>query len=118
MDESQAIAAFSALAQPTRLAILRYLVPLGPHGAPAGAIGVAVNATSSRLSFHLSALQAAGLIGSNRVSRTIRYHADYAGIGALVSFLLSDCCGQDSRIAACCGISVWTVSPQGPTPGP
>jgi ArsR family transcriptional regulator, arsenate/arsenite/antimonite-responsive transcriptional repressor len=53
MDERQALSAFSALAQETRLRIVRLLVSAGPDGLPAGAVGEAVGASSSNLSFHL-----------------------------------------------------------------
>ena len=66
MDSSQALVALGALAEPTRLAMLRRLVEAGAEGMPAGGIGDAVGATPSRLSFHLSALDKAGLVTSSR----------------------------------------------------
>ena len=72
MNESQALAAFSALAQETRLRIVRLLVTAGPDGLPAGAIGDAMdNASSSRMSFHLAQLEQAGLVTSRREGRSI-----------------------------------------------
>jgi DNA-binding transcriptional ArsR family regulator len=102
MQESQAIAAFSALSEPTRLAILRFLVTRGPEGAPAGEIGTAVGFTSSRGAFHLAALTRAGLLTSEKVSRQVIYRADFAGLGALADYLIRDCCGGDPRVVACC----------------
>lgn len=104
MDESQAVAAFGALAQETRLRILRFLVTMGADGAPAGTVGRAVGASTSRLSFHLAALEAAGLVRSERVSRNIVYRADFARIGALLAFLLEECCARHPEVAACCGL--------------
>ena len=39
MDAGQAIVAFSALAQPTRLEVFRLLMEYEPNGLPAGEIG-------------------------------------------------------------------------------
>lgn len=102
MDEKNAIAMFGALSQDTRLHIVRYLVEAGKDGAAAGEIGERVGASSSRASFHLSALESAGLITSERQSRSIIYRADLAKLGGLVSFLLNDCCGSHPDILACC----------------
>ena len=103
MNEEQAIAMFGALSQGTRLQIVRYLVERGEEGASAGEIGTKVDASSSRASFHLSALEQAGLIASERQSRSIFYRANLAKLGGLVSFLLNDCCGSHPDVLACCG---------------
>ena len=58
MNEDQALSAFAALSQETRLQIVRLLVRSGPEGMAAGAIGEALGgATTSRLSFHLTHLE-------------------------------------------------------------
>ena len=62
MEETQAIAMVGALSQETRLRIVRYLVSCGEDGASAGDVGKQVDATSSRASFHLSALENAGAL--------------------------------------------------------
>ena len=65
MKEKQALAAFAALAQETRLRIVRLLVTAGPEGMSAGAIGEAMDsASSSRMSFPLSQLEQARLVES------------------------------------------------------
>lgn len=102
MDEKQAIAMFGALSQETRLHIVRYLVACGEEGASAGDVGAEVGASSSRASFHLSALERAGVISSERRSRSIIYRANIENLGGLVSFLLNDCCGSHPNILACC----------------
>ena len=102
MLEKQAISMLGALAQETRLKIVRFLVERGGEGASAGEIGATVEASSSRASFHLSALERAGLIESERQSRSIIYRADLAKLGGLVSFVLNDCCGSHPDILACC----------------
>lgn len=111
MDEKQALGAFAALAQETRLQIVRLLVTAGPDGLAAGAIGEAMDgASSSRMSFHLKELEHAGLIESRREGRSILYSAAYPALAGLVQFLMSDCCQGHpeicdpalSALSACC----------------
>ena len=102
MNETQATAMFGALSQETRLRIVRYLVGRGTDGAPAGEIALAVGAISSRASFHLAALEKAGLVTSKRRSRQIIYAANLASLSGLVSYILNDCCGGHPDILACC----------------
>ncbi len=102
MEESQAVNAFGALAQPTRLAILRHLVAAGPTGAAAGEIGAALDIAPSRLSFHIAHLERAGLVTSERQSRRIVYRAAFEGVRALVRYLVEDCCANDPKLAGCC----------------
>jgi DNA-binding transcriptional ArsR family regulator len=100
MDEPQALDAFDALSQVTRLRMVRALVKAGPQGMPAGAVGDAVGASSSSASFHLAHLERAGLIQSKREARSIIYSADYAGLSSLVEFLMRDCCGGHPEVCA------------------
>ena len=104
MNENQALSMFGALSQGTRLQIVRYLVACGEEGASAGQVGAMVDATSSRASFHLSALERAGVISSERQSRSMIYSANLENLGGLVSFLLNDCCGSHPDILACCKV--------------
>ncbi|MBN9114685.1 MAG: helix-turn-helix transcriptional regulator [Pandoraea sp.] len=93
MNEKQALSAFGALSQETRLCIVRLLVTAGPEGLSAGAIGEAMDGASpSRMSFHLSHLEQAGLAASRREGRSIIYSAAYSALSDLVQFLLRDCC--------------------------
>ena len=93
MDENAALMAFAALSQETRLRIVRRLVTAGPEGMSAGAIGEAVDgASSSRMSFHLSHLEQAGLVESRRAGRSIIYTAALGALSSLVEFLMRDCC--------------------------
>ncbi|WP_052642997.1 ArsR/SmtB family transcription factor [Pseudorhizobium banfieldiae] len=98
MDGKQAIGAFAALSQETRLRIVRLLVTAGPEGLPAGAIGEAMGASSSRLSFHLSHLENAGLVESRREGRSIIYSAIYPALSGLVEFLMRDCCQDHPEV--------------------
>jgi ArsR family transcriptional regulator len=92
MIEEQALAAFAALSQETRLRIVRLLVTAGPAGLSAGAIGEAMEASSSRMSFHLSHLEHAGLVASRRDGRSIIYSATYPALAGVIEFLMRDCC--------------------------
>ncbi|MCI2397974.1 winged helix-turn-helix domain-containing protein [Aliiroseovarius subalbicans] len=104
MNEAEVLTMLGALSQQTRLQIVRFLMRCGDTGASAGEVGQEVGATSSRASFHLSALENAGVITSERQSRHIYYRANPAGMGALVSFLLNDCCDNHPDVRACCGV--------------
>lgn len=107
MIEAQALQAFGALSQETRLRILRLLVKAGPAGLSAGTIGEAVDASSSRASFHLSHLEHAGLVASRREGRAIIYSAAYPTLSDLVGFLMRDCCQGHPDV---CGPAVASLS--------
>lgn len=100
MLERQALDAFGALSQKTRLRIVRLLVQAGSAGIAAGAIGEAVGASPSNVSFHLGHLERAGLIASRREARSIIYSADLAGLSDLIRFLMEDCCGGRPEVCA------------------
>jgi DNA-binding transcriptional ArsR family regulator len=110
IDETQALDAFGALSQATRLQMVRALVVAGPEGLAAGAVGEAVGASSSSASFHLSHLERAGLVQSRRAARSIIYTANFDGLSGLVEFLMRDCCQGHPDVcrpavqtaAACC----------------
>jgi len=98
MEIENAVEAFSALAQESRLSVLKKLVRAGPQGMAAGAIAVAVGAPAPTMSFHLRELERAGLIQSRKDGRRVIYAADYGGVRDLIDFLLADCCGGDRRL--------------------
>ena len=105
MNESQVIEALSALSNEVRLRILKHLVAAGSGGDSAGAIGEAVAAAPSKVSFHISAMERAKLVTSERVSRHIIYRANFEQLGGVLNYLLSDCCKNDETVMSCCGIS-------------
>ncbi len=95
-----AVEALSALAHGHRLAVFRLLVRAGAGGMPAGAIAREVGVLPNSLSTHLTILGHAGLIRSRRVGRSVIYSADYAGMRALMAFLVADCCAGRPEICA------------------
>ncbi|MBB4213865.1 DNA-binding transcriptional ArsR family regulator [Rhizobium sp. BK212] len=109
MDQRQALIAFGALSQETRLHIVRMLVVSGPGGMAAGAIAEKAEVSPSNISFHLKELERSGLIAQQRESRSIIYTANYEALGGLVRFLMEDCCSGHpeicapaAKVAACC----------------
>lgn len=95
MDASLAAAAFTALGQPTRLELMRTLLAAGPSGLPAGAIAAQLAIPASTLSFHLRALEGAGLVAATRQGRSLLYAPQLARLRALLAFLADACCGGD-----------------------
>lgn len=102
MEQSKALVALSALANETRLELVRRLMARGDDGLCAGRIAHDLGMSASRLSFHLAALEQAGLVTARRESRHIFYAVDPAGMGGLIGYLLNDCCAADPKVSACC----------------
>ena len=112
MESNVALKRLSALAQESRLAVFRLLVKAGSAGMAAGEIARALEITPNTLSAQLTVLANAGLVASRRDGRSIIYAADYDAMGALLLYLMEDCCqgrpevcaplAQAARRAACC----------------
>lgn len=98
MRASQAVAALAALAHEHRLAVYRMLVEAGPEGLPAGGIAVRLKLAPSSLTFHLQALQRAGLISQERMSRQLIYAADFGAMNSLVGYLTENCCADSASV--------------------
>jgi DNA-binding transcriptional ArsR family regulator len=93
METKFVLAALSALAQESRLAVFRLLVQTGPEGLAASRIGEQLDIAPSSLSFHLKELTHAGLITPRQDGRYIIYSADIAAMTGLIGFLTENCCG-------------------------
>jgi len=110
MDKKNALTAFSALSQPTRLDVFRLLLKAGETGMAAGEISDALGVRQNTMSANLSVLHQAGLVRNTREGRSIRYFADLDGTRGLLGFLLEDCCGGNpdlcqpliSKLACAC----------------
>ncbi len=100
MESEQAILAFAALAQPTRLEVFRLLMQHEPDGLPAGEVARHLAVPHNTMSTHLAVLNRAGLIDAERQSRSIVYRANLDAVRMLTSFLVKDCCGGRPEICA------------------
>lgn len=100
MNRRQAISAFAALSQDTRLSIVRLLVKAGPDGVAAGDVADEIGVSASNLSFHLKVLTHAGLVSARREARSIIYSAEFDALRSLISFLMKDCCAGRPEICA------------------
>lgn len=99
MRTQQIIAALSALAQESRLAIFRSLVVAGPQGMTPGELAEALSLAPATLSFHLKELVQAGLLHKRQDGRYIHYQADFAAMSGVIEYLTENCCqGQ------CCDV--------------
>ncbi len=93
MEKLNALAAFSALSQDTRLDVFRLLVRTGAEGMAAGQIAETLGVRQNTMSANLAILLQSGLVRNTRQGRTIRYFADMDGVRGLLAFLMEDCCG-------------------------
>jgi len=100
MESDSTILALSALAQTTRLDTFRLLVRHEPDGLPAGEIARQLDVLQNTMSAHLSILSRAGLVKSERQSRSIIYRADLDTLRALTLFLGKDCCAGKPELCA------------------
>ncbi|WP_298104030.1 helix-turn-helix transcriptional regulator [Bradyrhizobium sp.] len=100
MEYEQAILAFAALAQPTRLDVFRLLIEHEPDGLPAGEIARHLAVPHNTMSTHLGILTRAGLIAAERHSRSIIFRAQLEAVRALTGYLVKDCCGGRPEICA------------------
>jgi ArsR family transcriptional regulator, arsenate/arsenite/antimonite-responsive transcriptional repressor len=102
MKAKDVIEALGALAHEHRLAVYRLLVERGPEGLPAGQIGTRLKLVPSSLTFHLQALQRAGLINQRRESRQLIYSADFHAMNDVVGYLTENCCAGSGECAPGC----------------
>src|SRR5271155_495528 len=92
MEQIDAVAALSALAQDNRLDVYRLLVQAGPEGMPAGGVADALKLAPNTLTFHLDRLRQAGLVTVRRDGRSMIYAARYDTMNTLISYLTENCC--------------------------
>jgi len=92
MDIQNALIAFDALSQETRLRVFRLLVECGPDGLPAGQISDRLEMPHNTLSFHLNHMSNANLVLSRREGRSIIYSANFDMFTDLIRFMVEDCC--------------------------
>lgn len=110
MEIQKAVLALAALAQSTRMESFRTLVRHEPDGLAAGDLARHLEVPPNTLSAHLSILTRAGLVTSERRSRSIVYRANLAEFRDVALFMLRDCCGGRPEVCdpvieslkACC----------------
>ena len=87
VQSKQAMAAMSALAQPTRLAAYKALLAAGPDGMHSGELAERVGASTASMSTHLAILARAGLIDQERLGRNVVCRAVPGSAEALAAFV-------------------------------
>jgi ArsR family transcriptional regulator len=108
METNDALGVFAALSQPTRLETFRLLMKHEPDGLPAGEVARRLGVPQNTMSSHLAILTRAGLIDSERQSRSIIYRAVVDRVRELASYLVRDCCGGRPEL---CGSLVAEFTP-------
>ena len=93
MKNKDAIKAFLALGQETRLNIFRLVVQRGDTGLTPSEIIEKLGIANATLSFHLKELVSADLLSVERQSRNLIYRPNASLVQELSSFLLDNCCG-------------------------
>jgi protein-tyrosine-phosphatase/DNA-binding transcriptional ArsR family regulator len=92
MKMKSIVAALSALAQESRLAIFKLLVQAGPTGLAAGHLSEMTGVAPSSLSFHLKEMTHANMVSSRQEGRYVIYSANFDTMNTLLSYLTENCC--------------------------
>ena len=92
MEETEAIRALAALAQPLRLRIFRALVVAGNAGMTPGTMAEQLDVAPTTLSFHLKELTHSGLVTQERDGRFLIYRAAFEQVNALLGYMTANCC--------------------------
>ncbi len=98
VTEADAVARFAALASEARMRVFRLLMQAGPDGMAAGRLSERLKIAPSNLSAHLNTLRHAGLVTVRRDGRSRIYAAELKATGALVEYLVADCCNGHPEI--------------------
>jgi predicted transcriptional regulator len=93
MKNTDAISAFLALGQESRLNIFRLVVQRGDVGLTPSEIIEILGIPNATLSFHLKELVQAQLLLVERQSRNLIYRPNAELVQNLSAFLLENCCG-------------------------
>ena len=96
MKNTDAILAFIALGQESRLNVYRLIVQKGDQGLLPSQIHEMLGIPNATLSFHLKELYQANLITVERQSRNLIYRPNLGIVEDLSQFLLANCCGGKS----------------------
>jgi len=96
MKNTDAITAFLALGQETRLNLFRLIVQKGDIGLTPSQIIEKLGIPNATLSFHLKELVNANLLVVERQSRNLIYRPNADLVSDLSNFLLENCCGGNA----------------------
>ena len=96
MKNPDAILAFLALGQESRLNVFRLIVQRGDVGLTPSQIIEKLGIPNATLSFHLKELVQANLLLVERQSRNLIYRPNAKLVQDLSEFLLDNCCGGQS----------------------
>lgn len=114
METSHAVRIFAALAQESRLAAMRLLIAQGPDGLAAGALAARLGVPASTASFHLAALEHAGLVVAERQGRQVIYAVRLATVRALLVFLTEACCAGRPELSVALSDNITRLLPGRP----
>jgi predicted transcriptional regulator len=93
MKNSEAVNAFVALGQESRLNVFRLIVQRGDVGLTPSQMIEKLGIPNATLSFHLKELYQSNLITVERQSRNLIYRPNAKLVQNLSEFLLENCCG-------------------------
>ena len=93
MKNKEAVSAFLALGQESRLNVFRLIVQRGDVGLTPTQIIEKLGIPNATLSFHLKELYQSNLITVERQSRNLIYRPNAKLVQNLSEFLLDNCCG-------------------------
>jgi ArsR family transcriptional regulator len=99
VNNTNAISAFLALGQETRLNVFRLIVQRGDNGLTPSGIIEALGIPNATLSFHLKDLVDAELLLVERQGRNMIYRPNALHVQKLSEFLLDNCCNGKSCIS-------------------
>jgi len=95
MKNTDAINAFLALGQESRLNVFRLIIQKGDVGLTPSQIIEKLGIPNATLSFHLKELLNANLLLVERQSRNLIYRPNASLVQNLSGFLLDNCCGGE-----------------------
>jgi len=98
VNNKNAISAFLALGQETRLNVFRLIVQRGDTGLTPSEIIEKLGVPNATLSFHLRDLVDADLLMVERQGRNLIYRPNALHVQKLSEFLLDNCCGGKACI--------------------
>jgi ArsR family transcriptional regulator len=100
MEIGDAAKALAALGHEGRLLAFRLLLESGPAGLAAGEIARRTGVLQNTSSSNLNVLTGSGLITFRREGRSVIYSVAHTHFGALLEFLVRDCCGGRPDLCA------------------